>query len=256
MTSGNSMWQGRNMRFFLCGAALVALAACAPSIPDSGAGVGFGDYSEYLRRQAARDAQLTGETLPPAETVTSAPLSATSTEVETSTDAGAEVAADARAVLDATRANSGEVPLDASPSNPAPEVVTDPSGISRENDFSAVDAQRTIEDDAELRRQQQAQYKLIEPTAVPTRSGASGPNIVQYALSTSHPRGQSMYRRGGFNAQARYERNCAKYPSPDLAQLEFLEKGGPERDRLGLDPDGDGYACGWNPAPFRKVRGN
>ena len=35
------------------------------------------------------------------------------------------------------------------------------------------------------------------------------------------------------------------------AQIDFLAKGGPERDRLGVDPDGDGYACAWNPAPFR-----
>ncbi len=252
VTAGESMGQGLNMRFFLCGAALVALAACEPSVPDSGAGVGFGDYTDYQKRQAAREAQLAGQGLPPAQAVTSTPLSGTSTGTG---DEGADVAADARAVLDATRVNSGEVPLDASPSNPPPEVVNDPSGMSRENDFGAVDAQRTIEDDAQLRRQQQSQYQIIQPTAVPVRSGPSGPNIVQYALSTTHPKGQSVYRRGGLNAQARAERNCAKYPSPDLAQLEFLEKGGPERDRLGLDPDGDGYACGWDPAPFRRVHG-
>ena len=39
----------------------------------------------------------------------------------------------------------------------------------------------------------------------------------------------------------------------DLAQIEFLERGGPARDRLGLDPDGDGYACAWDPTPFRKA---
>ncbi len=49
------------------------------------------------------------------------------------------------------------------------------------------------------------------------------------------------------------ERNCAKYGSPDLAQMAFLSKGGPKRDRMGLDPDGDGYACSWDPAPFRQA---
>ena len=43
--------------------------------------------------------------------------------------------------------------------------------------------------------------------------------------------------------------------SPDQAQIDFLSKGGPERDRLSLDPDGDGYACGWDPRPFRKAVG-
>lgn len=245
------------MRFLLCGAAFLALAACQPTVPDSGAGVGFGDYSEYQKQQAAREAQLTGQALPPAQAVSAEPLASQQPLSATSTPAsgsGADVAQETRAMLEATRANSGEEPLQASPSNPPPQVVNNSSGISRENDFSAVGAQRSIQDDAELRRQQQAQYQVIQPTAVPTRSGSAGPNIVQYALSTSHPRGQSMYRRSGFNAQAKYQKNCAKYPSPDLAQQEFLEKGGPAKDRLGLDPDGDGYACSWDPAPFRTAK--
>ena len=32
---------------------------------------------------------------------------------------------------------------------------------------------------------------------------------------------------------------------------EGLPCGGPERDPRGLDPDGDGFACDWDPAPFR-----
>ena len=39
--------------------------------------------------------------------------------------------------------------------------------------------------------------------------------------------------------------------APTPAQQAFLEAGGPERDRKGLDPDGDGYACAWDPTPFR-----
>jgi hypothetical protein len=46
-------------------------------------------------------------------------------------------------------------------------------------------------------------------------------------------------------------RNCAQFRSHDEAQEAFLAAGGPERDRLNIDPDGDGYACGWDPAPIR-----
>lgn len=53
------------MRFSLCVTALVGLTACAPSIPESGAGspdsgrgVGFGTSDEYIAQQRARDAQL------------------------------------------------------------------------------------------------------------------------------------------------------------------------------------------------------
>jgi hypothetical protein len=41
-----------------------------------------------------------------------------------------------------------------------------------------------------------------------------------------------------------------------MAQIAFLERGGPKRDTLGLDPDGDGFACYWDPAPFRKAVSN
>ena len=49
------MGDGQKMtRFLLCGAALLALANCAAGpVPDSGSGVGFGDYDSYNERQAA-----------------------------------------------------------------------------------------------------------------------------------------------------------------------------------------------------------
>ena len=224
-------------KVFLMSVAALVLAGCEQTVPDSGAGVGFGSYSEYEARQAAREAQLNGGSLPPATAVSEETLDSTS-----------DVAADASAVLDATRA-----PLDASPSNPPPAVLN-AAGISKENDFDAVDSQRTIADDAERRAALKAQYQVVQATDVPTRAGSGGPNIVEYALNTTNAKGQGIYRRVGVNLQARNTRNCAKYPSPDLAQSEFLQRGGPERDRLALDPDGDGYACSWDPEPFRKVR--
>ena len=36
--------------------AALGLTACAPSVPDSGQGVGFSDYGTYLRQQAAAKA--------------------------------------------------------------------------------------------------------------------------------------------------------------------------------------------------------
>ncbi len=68
--------------------------------------------------------------------------------------------------------------------------------------------------------------------------------------------GTRVYSRSGVNLAGRAERNCNAFTSPDMAQAEFLAKGGPQRDRAGLDPDGDGYACGWDPAPFRRAVDN
>jgi len=117
-----------------------------------------------------------------------------------------------------------------------------------------VTQRETIESDKERLARQRAQYKVIAPSALPSRPGSVGPNIVEYALSTTNNVGEPLYRRSALFAKSRYQRNCAKYPSPDQAQLDFLRRGGPKRDPLGLDPDGDGFACTWDPRPFRMVK--
>lgn len=253
--------QVTNMRLLLCGTALLALAACAPEVPDSASGVGFENYSTYSQKQAARDAQLSTSALPAplavsTETLSSSTSAAPAAPIGTAEAIAATEETEAEALASATAAalNSGRVPLDASPSNPPPAVVN-AAGISEETNFNAVSAQRSIQDDAARREALKSQYQVVQPTALPTRSGSTGPNIVDYALSTSNAVGTPLYKRLGIAAGQRYDRNCAKYPSADLAQQDFLARGGPKTDRMGLDPDGDGFACSWNPEPFRKVRG-
>ncbi|TNF60319.1 MAG: hypothetical protein EP307_08775 [Rhodobacteraceae bacterium] len=258
------------MRLILIATALGVLGACATEIPDSGAGVGF---DNSLSAQRARDAALagqrtasvlppataiSGETLAPADPVRTAaaqalgaPVSATPAQAQPQQD----VILEAAAALDAAAANSGVPPLEASPSNPPPLQLENP-GISDENDFAAVSGRETIESDAQRIAQNRAQYQVITPTAVPTRTGDAQPNIVQFALETRHAKGTRVWQRVGLNLAARAQRNCAEFPSPDLAQIAFLEAGGPVRDRRGLDPDGDGFACAWDPTPFRSAVAN
>jgi hypothetical protein len=254
------------------------LAACSPNIPDSAAGIGFENSQEA---QLARDTALTTgqplvppsvlseETLAPVPfepQVSSSPLSATATPVtsapvvaqpqsvaSTIASQSDDIAAETAAALALASANSGQVPLQASPSNPPPQSQT---GISDENDFAAVSNRQSISSDAERIAQNREQYQVIAATALPTRAGTSQPNIVAYALQTSNPRGTKAYSRSGFNSAAKAARNCARFPSPDQAQIAFLTKGGPQKDRQGLDPDGDGYACTWDPAPFRQAAKN
>ena len=83
---------------------------------------------------------------------------------------------------------------------------------------------------------QRAALEVASPEAIPERPRGTGPNIVAFALSTSNPVGQRVYSRSGRFNEDRYRRACAKYGSGDQAQAAFLEKGGPERDREGLDP--------------------
>ena len=214
--------------------AIGVVAACAPQVPDSG--VGFGSYADHQARQAQ---QLQGQSLPPPAAVSSVPLGSS-----LPLDPDAQLAADTAAAL-----NLGGAPLEASPANPAP-VAVNAAGISQENDFEEVAGLRTIETDAAAMARNRAQYVVIQPTELPRRSGDGGPNIVEYALRTTNPKGVSLYRRSAIGFQ-NHDRNCAQYASADQAQIDFLARGGPQRDRRGLDPDGDGFACDWDPRPFR-----
>jgi len=137
-----------------------------------------------------------------------------------------------------------------SEANTAPLPAPNNPGLSDEQDFGAVSDRQSIESDAERLERNRALYTLIEPTEVPIRPGTDIPNIVAYAIKTSNPIGQPLYLRP-FKSQNRSLWNCAKYVSDAAAQEAFLKAGGPERDRYGLDPDGDGFACRWDPTPFR-----
>lgn len=221
------------MRFGLSVAVVLVLAACEPPVPDSAAGVGFGSYEEY---SVQREWALQQDTVvrPPA-TVPGAALD----------EAGA-IAAQTMATLRPDAAVAAARP----PAPARPAAVNNP-GISDEQSFAAVSARESIQSDRERLAAQREQYRFIAPEPLPGRSGAAGPNIVQYAISAPNRLGEPRHARPGRVNQARFQRNCAQYASPDLAQEAFLKAGGPQRDRLGLDPDGDGFACSWDPTPFR-----
>lgn len=236
------------MRMIVIGMAALALAACEPTVPDSGAGVGFGDYRDYQRAQIERDRALAGGGTSPTTTTIQPPSGVQTAALDS--DDPADIAARAQAAI----SNSGEQPVDASPDNAPPPVLNNP-GISDEQDFGAVSDRESIASDRERIERNRELYTVVEPTALPSRT-STGPNIVDYALNTTNPRGSKVYSRSSIGAQSRYDRNCSKYASPDQAQSAFLSNGGPEKDRLGLDPDGDGFACTWDPAPFRAVRSN
>lgn len=264
---------------------VLATAACQPAVPSSG--VGFEDYSTYLHR---REAEALGNGGAPAPM---APAAAMPTQPQFSTevigsaidaaDAGAASPPSAGSTFGSATAYGAPGYADpaagAAPYGSTAGAVTDPglsgarprgnapmgireetgemaaahTSISDENDFNAVSARRTRESDAELMAQNRANYTVIAPQPVPQRAGSDGPNIVQFALSTDHAPGTGMYKRSALQLKDPASA-CAKFASPDLAQQAFLAAGGPDRDRKGLDPDGDGFVCGWDPRPFRAVR--
>lgn len=229
---------------------IAALAACEPTVPDSGAGVGFNDYANFELERARREAALNGSgrvALPSAPAATGQPTTQAipSTELQAAGIGASSV--DPGAPLSAINpAANTPTTVPANQNNP---------GISDENDFSAVASRETIQSDAARRQQQASVREVIEPTAIPARPTATGPNIVAYALGAPNRLGQEWYSRSILSGQGRFQRNCAAYNNPDAAQRDFLARGGPDRDPRGIDPDGDGFACGWDPAPFLLAAG-
>ena len=128
----------------------------------------------------------------------------------------------------------------------------DTTRLSDENDFEAVSERQSIESDAARIENNRAMYVLIEPTSLPRRPGSNIPSIVEFAIKTTNPVGTQLYSRP-FASKTRFDWNCAKYSSQSAAQEAFLIWGGPKSDPKGIDPDGDGFACYWDPDPFRSV---
>ena len=278
------------------GIAGLLLSACAPRVPVSNPGVGFGDYATYEMERAQREAQLTGTaplgvatgTLPGAAPVFSTALppggipasdlaaagigsgnaSLTGATVPSAIGSGAGPGfTGGSEPLDATgQGGTYREGVEASPGNAAPVLAQGGDvaggvsggggGISDEQDFDAVSARESIESDAARLAQAAAEYQVVAPTALPDTPQQTGPNIVQYALSAPNRLGQEYYSRFALSGQGRFLRNCAAYRNPDEAQRDFLARGGPDRDPRGIDPDGDGFACAWDPAPFLLAVGN
>ena len=248
------------IRSFLALLAVGAMTACAPQVPNSGVGA-----QPIVTPGFELGAATTAATLPPPAPVATAPLGATGQAVSSAdlAAAGIGVAPASAPVPQPITGLAQSTAQDAGPplsALGAPRVATTPTaanplGISDENDFNAVSSRESIESDAIRRAQLAAQRQEVAPTAVPQRPSDTGPNIVAFALQAPNLKGQPWYSRSLFQSQSRFQRNCARYASPDAAQRDFLARGGPERNPLGLDPDGDGFACGWDPAPFRLAAG-
>lgn len=112
-------------------------------------------------------------------------------------------------------------------------------------DQQKIDAAKAQADLDAARRQ----LVIFQPTNVPSENGA---NVALYAKQTSNQVGERIYSRS-MAARVSGMGACGRYRSADDAQRAFLAAGGPDRDSLGVDPDGDGFACDWNPAPYRAL---
>lgn len=109
--------------------------------------------------------------------------------------------------------------------------------IAREADAAAIEAAA-------------AQRIVIPADAMP--DVIAGVNIIAYARSTTNDVGERIIRRPAIRRTSS-RAQCAKFDTMDNAQRNFLANGGPQEDPLNLDPDGDGFACGWSPEAYRAL---
>jgi hypothetical protein len=100
---------------------------------------------------------------------------------------------------------------------------------------------------AEARRQ----LVVVQPGALPNR--VDGVNVALYAQQSTNAVGERVYDRT-VGTRVAGVGSCGRYRTPDDAQRAFLAAGGPQTDRNGLDPDGDGFACSFDPGPYRALR--
>ncbi len=94
------------------------------------------------------------------------------------------------------------------------------------------------------------QLVVVQPGPLPSR--VDGVNIALFAKQSSNSVGDSIYPRSA-GARVAGVGNCGRFRDADAAQRAFLAGGGPQQDRYGIDPDGDGFACKWDPAPYRAL---
>ena len=76
-------------------------------------------------------------------------------------------------------------------------------------------------------------------------------NLAVFARSVSNKLGEKIHYRNFISSGA--GSGCEKFPNNNSAQIFFLENGGPKNDFYNMDVDGDGFACKWDPAIYRKI---
>jgi hypothetical protein len=259
--------------------AVLALSACAPAPYEVGGDAplipaGPGPVNSYTQATGAAPGTLPG-TLP-GTAITSGPI--TSGPIASAAVPPAPAGSPPIGALPAPGPAYGQAPQGAvgaplsgvAPAAPptyagqtlaASSAAVDPgqpeahSGISDEQDFKAVASRETIESDKQRMERNRAQYQQVAPGALPQRNGAVTVSpAIEYAIGATNRVGQAVFPRGGLKLAA-HDRACARYANATEAQEAFLRSGGPQRDGKNLDPDGDGFACTFDPTPFQAAKG-
>ena len=123
-------------------------------------------------------------------------------------------------------------------------------GVLDLSQFSQEQQKIEREEAAKLREELKAGRVVLEANSK-EKIVAQSVNLAVFARSVSNNVGEKIYYRNFISIGDR--EGCKKFLSKNAAQIFFLENGGPKNDFYNIDKDGDGFACNWDPAIYRKI---
>ena len=128
--------------------------------------------------------------------------------------------------------------------------------LSTENDrldlsLDTLEQQNKDKAEAAAKLESARKQRIIIKMEKPSHS-ADTINIAAFARSTINKKGESVYTRSPFQTFDHWT-ECAFFNTNENAQRFFLKTGGPKVDLKNLDPDGDGFACAWDPSIYRQL---
>ncbi len=255
-------------RIFSALAGLAALAACNNSEPAGGRGpfdplpqypapTTLGGLPPRLGQTVPAEVQPQTAISIPGETQVAGALPGAPRSAITPppNDPNAILAQDVTAAL----ANTAQVAAPATTAEGTPavpgaaEIGIDPNDESINLALSSQEVQERQRAAAQQRREAaQQQLVVVQPEAVPQQDVNA--NVVAFARQTTHPVGTRTYNRPAFRSRSQAAAVCRRFETQDEAQRQFLANGGPTTDRYNLDPDGDGFACNFDPEKYRSLK--
>ena len=113
-------------------------------------------------------------------------------------------------------------------------------------------AQQNIDKEKAAKKLEDAKKERIEIEIDNSFNFTDYVNVAKFARDTKNNKGEKIFTRLSFSIYNNWN-ECSKFKTRDEAQRKFLKEGGPYKDIFNLDPDGDGFACDWDPEIYRKL---
>ena len=112
--------------------------------------------------------------------------------------------------------------------------------------------QKVEREQAAKQREELKEGRVVLEANTKEKIATKSVNLAIFARSVSNNVGEKIYFRNFISTDV--DSGCKKFLNKNTAQIFFLENGGPKNDFYNVDADGDGFACKWDPAIYRKIK--